>query len=330
MALLTNSQNTYAQVGIREDLEDMVYRIDPEETPFQSNINTSARVKQTKHEWQIQTLATAVSTNQNLEGDDSVNATAATARTRIINYCEIAKKTYAVSGTANAVTVAGVDSELAEQTLLKGIEIKRDIELSLLSNKAYNAGGTLTARVAAGLPAYITNTSSDSQAYTVGSGTGATAWVVTNMTTQALNLTVLTGAMQAAYQSGGSPKMLMVSPARKVDFSRLALGASAAGTVQLRYNIPTPGPGVLIGAVEAWQSDFGAVQVIVNRQMSADTTWANRTAYLIDPRYAAVGFLRPMFSEDLAKTGDNVKRHVLAEYTLIVGAPLAHALITRM
>ena len=45
-----------AAVGIREDLEDVIYRIDPTETPFLSTIGkTKADAKY--HEWQIQKLA---------------------------------------------------------------------------------------------------------------------------------------------------------------------------------------------------------------------------------------------------------------------------------
>jgi hypothetical protein len=36
MALPTNTVTTYSAVGNREDLSDMIYRIDPTDTPFMS------------------------------------------------------------------------------------------------------------------------------------------------------------------------------------------------------------------------------------------------------------------------------------------------------
>ncbi len=38
MAIYTNAQNTFQQIGQREDLANVVYLIDPQETPFVSNI----------------------------------------------------------------------------------------------------------------------------------------------------------------------------------------------------------------------------------------------------------------------------------------------------
>jgi hypothetical protein len=38
MALPTNTFATYESIGNREDLSDVVYRIDPTETPFMSGI----------------------------------------------------------------------------------------------------------------------------------------------------------------------------------------------------------------------------------------------------------------------------------------------------
>ena len=92
MAMTTNAQNTFAQIGIREDLADIVYRIDPEETPFQSNISTAGRATNRYVEWQIQTLASPSTSNFQLEGD-APTPTAATARSRIGNRVAISFKT---------------------------------------------------------------------------------------------------------------------------------------------------------------------------------------------------------------------------------------------
>lgn len=331
--LLTNAQNTYAQIGIREDLADMVYRIDPEETPFQSNISTKGRCKNTLVEWQTQALA-APATNYQLEGDVNLTITAATNRVRLQNRCAISRKTYAVTGTGQAVDIAGVENEMDEQRLLKGLEIKRDMEVTLLANQAYDAGGTTTVRKCAGLPAYITNVGADpsiSGLYTVGSGTGSLAWNYGGYTvTQNIGLTALNNGMKNAYIQGGSPKMLMLSPGQKVKFSSIALAAAPAGLAPLRYNLNSVQQGALIGAVDIWQSDFNKVEVVVNRQMAYDTAVTgilDRTAFLIDPRYVSVEFLRAMQTTPLAKIGDADQEMVIAEYTLKVGAPKAHAII---
>lgn len=329
MAIQTNAQNTYAMVGIREDLTDIVALIDPQETPFTSNIGTGPKPGTTKHEWQVQPLAAASKTNAQLEGDDSPSAAAAEARVRLFNYCQISRKVGSVTGTGEEVIVAGIANELDNQKMLKAVELRRDIEVTLLDNKAYVPGSVGTARQLAGLPAYITNSyTSDFSNFTAAGGTGATAWNLTATTAVALNLTALNGALQEAHIDGGKPDMLMLSPRNKVAFSNLTLQNSLGGATQVRYNLNGVRPAALIGAVDTWLSNFGQLDVMSNVQLASDSGTTNGeddTAYLVDSRYAKVCYLRPIGSTDLAKTGDATKFMVLAEYTLQVDAPKAHA-----
>ena len=69
MALPTNTFATYEAIGNREDLSDVIYRIDPTETPFMSGIEKE-KASAVAHEWQTQALAAASSANAQLEGDD--------------------------------------------------------------------------------------------------------------------------------------------------------------------------------------------------------------------------------------------------------------------
>ena len=49
MAIITNTLQTYAAIGNREDLSDMIYRIDPTEVPFTSGIDKT-KASAIKHE----------------------------------------------------------------------------------------------------------------------------------------------------------------------------------------------------------------------------------------------------------------------------------------
>lgn len=329
MAIQTNAQNTYAMVGIREDLTDIVSLIDPQETPFISNIGSGPKPASTKHEWQVQPLAAANKTNFQLEGDDTPSAAAATGRERLFNYCAISRKVGSVTGTAQEVEVAGIDNELDNQKMLKAVELRRDMEVILLDNNAYAAGGTSTVRECAGLGAYITNTDfSGSNLYSAAAGTGADAWNLTATTARALSLTILNGAVQEAHVDGGKPDMLMLSPRNKTAFSNLTLQSSLGGAAQVRYNLNGVRPAALVGAVDTWLSNFGQIDVMSNVQMASDSATTNGeddTAYLVDSRHAKLCYLRPMGTQNLAKTGDAAKFMVLAEYTLQVDAPKAHA-----
>lgn len=325
MAMTTNAQNTYAQVGIREDLKDVVYRIDPEEVPFQSNISTSGTATNTYKEWQVQELASPSKTNQQLEGR-TYSAAAVTARTRMGNRCQISDKVFAVTNTGQAVDVAGVTNEYDEQMVLKAIELKRDMEVSLLDNNAQAAGGTTTVRETAGLATFLTNVDMTGvQDYTAATGDGTDAWNLSGTTARALTLTILNSAMKSAYIDGGKPTMIMLSPTQTVNFTGLALASSISGAAQVRYNLSDVEAAAIIGSVEGWRSDFGGVKRTINVQMASDTAFLDDAAFLIDPRFAEVAFLREIQEVDLPEVADSNEGVVRAEYTLCVGAPKAHA-----
>ena len=328
MTMTTNAQNTFAQIGIREDLSPIIYRIDPESTPFQSNISTAGRATNRYVEWQQQTLASPSLTNYQLEGDEPT-AAAAVARTRIGNRTQISYKAFAVTTTADAVDVAGLASdELDEQRILKGLELKRDMEVMLLNNNAQAPGGTTTAAEAAGLATFITNTDlSGVNRYTAATGDGTDAYNFTNTTSQALTLTILNSALKSAYVDGGMPNFVMLSPDKKIDFSGLALASSISGAAQVRQTIGKTEAAALVGSVESWLSDFGSLGVTVNVQMASDTSFLDNTAFLIDSKYAEVSFLEPMQSRPLATNGLADREMVFANYTLKVGAPKAHAAV---
>src|SRR5438309_1826739 len=101
MSLPTNTLATYEAFGNREDLSDVIYRIDPTDTPFMTAIERE-KASAVKHEWQTQALATADGTNKQLEGDDpSTNSTTVTVR--LNNQCQISWKVARVTGTQLAV-----------------------------------------------------------------------------------------------------------------------------------------------------------------------------------------------------------------------------------
>ena len=58
MALPTNTFATYEAIGNREDLSDVIYGIDPTDTPFMTGIERE-KATAVNHEWQTQALAAA-------------------------------------------------------------------------------------------------------------------------------------------------------------------------------------------------------------------------------------------------------------------------------
>ena len=107
-------------IGEREDLSDIITKIDPDETPLFSNMK-KVTTKGITHEWQVQELTAASDGNAVNEGADFsyVNPTATT---RLGNYHQISVQAAQVSGTLDAVDTAGRAKETAYVKLLKGIK----------------------------------------------------------------------------------------------------------------------------------------------------------------------------------------------------------------
>src|SRR5438874_6783723 len=159
MALPTNTFTSYSAIGNREDLSDVIYRIDPADTPFMSAIERE-KATAVAHEWQTQSLAAVDTSNAVLEGDDATTDPV-TATVRLGNICQISDKVARVTGTQQAVEHAGRDDEIAYQETLKGLELKRDMESILVgTNQAKNAGNASTARVTASVLSWIKTNSS--------------------------------------------------------------------------------------------------------------------------------------------------------------------------
>jgi len=156
MAQPTNTFDSFDAVGIREDLQDVIYDISPEETPFYSACQ-KVKAANTLHEWQTDALR-ASAANAHIEGD-ATTAEARSATSRLGNYTQIFKNAVVVPDTDEGLKKAGRAAEIAYQTLKIAREQKLDIEKALFDNNARVAGNSSTARELAGAPAWlITNT----------------------------------------------------------------------------------------------------------------------------------------------------------------------------
>ena len=100
MTAPTNTFLTTSAIGNREDLTDVIYRISPTQTPV-LNMAAKSKATNTLHEWQTQDLASAVSNNAQVEGDNA-SAKSVTPTVRLQNRTQISTKTVVVSGTQRA------------------------------------------------------------------------------------------------------------------------------------------------------------------------------------------------------------------------------------
>jgi len=304
--------NRYDAVGAREDLSDVIYNISPTDTPIMSSIGKT-KATGVYHEWQTDALAASTTANALVEGADATSATLSPT-TRIGNYTQIVGKTIQVSGTLEAVDKAGRKSEKAYQLAKASSEIKRDIETIITANQGQEAGSSnSTARKMGSLLSYIkTNTSKNGTPVTGVDPTTVGVSTRTDGTTRTFTEAMLKDVVAKVFTSGGTPSTLFVSPALK----QVVSGFS--GLAAQRYQVPTSGQATILAGADLYQSDFGVLQIVPNRFMRT------RDALVLDPEYAALAYLRPFQTIELAKAGDSDKTQILAELTLEVKNEAAH------
>ena len=313
MPIVAGTYTRFTATGVREDLSNVISNISPEETPFVSNVGKE-RAKNTFYEWQTDALAAASNANAVVEGDEAAFSTP-TPTVRFGNYTQISRKTLIVSGTLEVVDKAGRKSEEAYQLAKYGAELKRDMEAMSLANQPAVAGNTTTPRRSAGVGVFLTSNVNRGAGGASGSLTnGVPATAATDGTQRAFTETILKDVLQKVWVSGGSLKMLMVGPFNKT------VASGFAGIADIRYNAKGDKPSTIIGAADVYVSDFGNVTIVPNRFQR------ERDAFVLDPEYAKIVYLRPMQKINLAKTGDADKSMLIAEWGIKVNNEAAHGI----
>src|SRR5215467_13573792 len=213
--------NTYIEtqaIGVREDLADIIYRIDPDETPL---LSACARVgaKQVLTEWIVQELNPAAD-NAQPEGFTAVMQ-AVLKPVRLNNICQILARTVGVSNTLRVVDVAGGEDEYNRQLVLRGLEVKRDLELAITSPLVRTISDP---RHMSGLPCYTVNGKRGAGAGVMPVGDGSNAG--TAGTPYDLDLNAVQVAMQAVWNAGGKPNLGIMSGGIKLFFATLSQGGT--------------------------------------------------------------------------------------------------------
>ena len=305
MAQPTNTFDSYDAVGIREDLQDVIYDISPEETPFYSACK-KVKASNTFHEWQTDALRSSAA-NAHIEGDDTV-ASAATATSRLGNYTQIFKNAVSVPDTDEGLKKAGRAAEIAYQTLKIAKEQKLDIEKALFDNNARAAGNSTTARELAGAPAWlITNTvfGANEGADPTGDGTNARTDETTALT--AFSQTKFDTVMQSIWEQGGKPDVVYLSAFQM----NKALGFEGMNNQRSTIGAAVGGTNAVVNAMDVYVTPWGTVEFMPTRENRS------RDVFIMQSDMWAVGVLRPTKNSALAKTGDSTRRQVLTELTLV-------------
>lgn len=307
-----NTLQTYTVIGMKEDVDDKIYRVSPEETPFISMIGRES-VDATTPEWQRDSLRTP-GANAAVEGADATYAVQ-TQPERLSNKTQIIQDTLSVTGTTDRVAKYGRDKESARLKAKKMVELKKDVEWAAIGNGAFVAGAAAVAREMRGLYGWVATNNELAVA-----GTPAAPIISSNTapvagTLRALTEAVFKSLILKVYNSGGKAEVFMVKPTHKQVVSTFTGNVTRMNDVsnkQVRLQT----------SFSVYGHDFGETKIVPNRVMGQGTSATHpglaNTGYLIDAEQCKLGVLRPFSSSELAKVGDAQNFQILTEVTLKV------------
>jgi len=242
--------------------------------------------------------------------------TGVTATTRLGNYHQISQKGYVISKTLEQVDKAGRAKEVAYQRVLKGLELRRDIEKMIGDTDVARASGAT--RKSASLSCWISNGSvGASGAFSSADGSDT----VTGGTDRALTLALLDDAVTDSWVDGGAPSMLVCSATNRANISDLAQAGTNLVTNQVNTTAKTAPS--FVGAVSVYMTDFGTLDITPSRFLSNDRV------FVLDPNFVSISTLtgRNFSENEIAPTGDAEKSQIICEWALKIKAPKAHSMI---
>ena len=286
------ASNTYAAVGNKKDMSEIITNISPDETPLFSMLDRT-RATATTHEWLEDSLGEA-RVNKQKEGYTYMTEEVSP-RVRLYNYTQIMHRGIHVTDTQEVVMKYGLKSEIAYQMRKTLKELAFDCEKALLTQDTKINTGMDEARQFGGLP----------------------YWIVTNSfpaTGGKLTFDMINTALEQTWNAGGKPNILLVSPRNKRIISTFT-----AGNVKYMEGNQTRKLTQMISVLE---TDFGTLRCLVDRFMTNDVV------YGLSPEYMKRAFLRPFKQADLPKISDNKMRYVNGEWTFEMRAEKAHFKIT--
>ena len=294
-----------------------LFEITPSDTPLLSAIGGLTGGKPasaTEFQWQTYDLRDA---DQNVkkegapapEGESRVRSNAS-------NILQIHQETIDVSYTKQAakdnlsgLNVSGsnpVQDELSFQTQAMLKQVARDVEFSFIRGTYHKPADNTTARKTRGVLEAITTN------------------IITNASPTVLSEKMVLDLMQKVWDNGGIKESetatLMTNSALKRALSKIFV-------TDKNYREQTRNVGgVNLMTIE---TDFGTVNIMLNRNMPADQL-AVLSMEQLSPVFLEIPGKGHFFLEELAKTGANTKYQIYGEIGLEYGNQIAHGKITNV
>lgn len=325
MTLLNNTTTSYSVGtggGNREDLEDVIYELDPLETHCLTRFDRVS-AKATFHEWILDKLV-APASNIGLEGDDFA-AVAITQPTRAGNYCQIVRKQFLFSGTQEATATAGRSGgrgESVRQAKKQMMELKNDMELAIVGNQASSVGGAGTGRTMGGIESWIASTdhggngvraTTTASCSTAGFSGGLVAAPTDGSTTAAVTEAQFKEALRLCWVAGGKDPDVLCPSLLKQEISAFSGNSTKYNDIKSNQKL------TIASSADIYVSEYGNHSIVLHREVRASVI------LMLAMDFWSLAYLRNPQKLNLLQTGDATKTSLLAEFTVVARNALSSA-----
>lgn len=271
------------------DLKDEIALLSPTDTPLTTLLMGKGKVVPATDitvTWREKELNDTRG-NPRLEGAEAGDVLTSTRELKS-NICQILEKVTAVSGTLGALDVKGVGDEFNAEIQDRLIELKRDMEYYFIQGTKSTTEG-VDGREMDGLLNMVGNVIDAGDNTEVGE----------------LNEDNIIDLLQMIWETGAQGEMYAFVNAgeKRIINNLLVTNPNSRVIVEAGANEM----GIIVDKVI---TDFGDLNLVLNRHMPTGQLLA------VDLDLVEIAELRTAFYEDLAKTGDFQKGHIVAENTI--------------
>lgn len=302
---------------------DEITNLWPDETPFLASLSRGQRVGDPRnHQWQVDYTGRTASAGAlpfKVEGSD---ASPATTRTRpvLFNRTGILGYDWSVTGSQEATRLRGIASEQAYQTTEYSKKAVSDVELACVQSTldvdsvGPNSGSAGNARKMGGLNDFIQNYSN----YYV-TGTLATSnerpYSADIGSDGAFDSTDLVTAHSTIASRAGARNLYAIAPATVRDLIDTMFAPNASATTIYRRDFGMGTETSINLVVDAVKTAYGTIYFMWSLAAPSGT------CLMYDPMYVQYAPFRDLFVKDLAVIGDDFKRMLRVEGSMVYKAP---------
>ena len=317
------------QIGKREDLADLIALVDAHDCPVVSSAKKGSKPGNTLMQWQADSYDSAVTTGT-VDGTDvgsSDYQNPGANRAILSNYVQIFRRSIRVSPLSLEVSnVAGLKDELSGGIAKKLVELKRDLESTILSANDAQADDGTNAYLTKALGTWIST--SGGSVLQVDSGFRTpSASIESGTDTSNITDSHVQDVLASIYSQTGSIKNYTVPLGRtlKRAFTDRLTGTRSVtdssnniAATQVRTFSPQSGKKVSI-AVDVFEGDFGTCSLVPDNFMPAQTD-----GYVLDMSGIELRYGKLPEVKELPDAGGGPIRMIEAVAALVVQNPLAH------